>query len=363
MASPETIDTAALLAPIPGANPAGIPIEYEAVHGTIKAARQGSERSQFESEAKPADWRQVARLSGDVLRSQSKHLEIAVWLADALVKVHGFPGLRDGLKVLRGLHDGFWDHLYPEIDDGDLSGRANRLAWLNEAGDGRETLASAICSVPLTAPGTGFSYGWIQWKESRDVGNLALRDADKYASALAENRITPEQFDKAVAGGRRAFYEQLMADIVEALEECTQLEVVVSTRYGREAPSLLNVRGAIEECQHVVERIVQEKRRLEPDPSDPVLAGGDAAASLAARPDGAPAGPMTAEPVDRADALRRLVSVANFFRRTEPHSPVAYLVQRAVRWAEMPLDEWLKDVVNSDDVLAKIKETLGIRGE
>jgi type VI secretion system protein ImpA len=362
MASPETIDIAALLAPIAGANPAGIPIEYEAVHGTIKAARQGTERSQFESEARPPDWRAVVRLSTDVLRSQSKHLEVAVWLADALVKTQGFAGLRDGLKLLRGLHDNFWDHLYPEIEDGDLSGRANRLAWLNEAGDGRETLASAIGSVPLTAPGTGFSYGWIQWKESRDVANLALRSAEKYAAALAENRITPEQFDKAVAGGPRKFYEELLADIVGALEECTQLEVVVSTRYGRDAPSLLNVRGAIEECQHVAERIVQEKRRLEPDPSD-VAAVTESGAPVAARPDGAGAGPMTAEPVDRADAVRRLVSVANFFRRTEPHSPVAYLVQRAVRWAEMPLDEWLKDVVGSDDVLSRIKETLGIRGE
>jgi type VI secretion system protein ImpA len=361
MASPETIDVAALLAPIPGPNPAGVPIEYEPIHATIKAARQGSERSQFESEAKPADWRTVVRLSSDVLRSQSKHLEVAVWLADALVKTQGFAGLRDGLKLLRGLHENFWEKLHPEIDDGELAARANRLAWLNEAGDGRETLAAAIASVPLTAPASGFSYGWIQWKESRDVANLALQSAEKYAAALAENRITPEQFDKAVAGGRRQFYEELMADVVAALEECTQLEVVVGSRYGREAPSLLNVRGAIEECQHVVERIVQEKRRLEPDPSDPAVAG-DSGAPGAAPSAGAGARPMTGEPVDRADALRHLVAVANFFRRTEPHSPVAYLVQRAVRWAEMPLDEWLQDIVGSDDALARIKETLGIKG-
>ena len=67
------------------------------------------------------------------------------------------------------------------------------------------------------------------------------------------------------------------------------------------------------------------------------------------------------DPVDRADALRRLGAVAAFFRRTEPHSPVAYLVQRAIRWADMPLDVWLREVVANDDVLSRVKETLGIK--
>jgi type VI secretion system protein ImpA len=72
-------------------------------------------------------------------------------------------------------------------------------------------------------------------------------------------------------------------------------------------------------------------------------------------------GPMTASPRDRADALRRLASVADFFRRTEPHSPVSYLVQRAARWGEMPLDEWLKEVVSDTAVLGHIRETLGLK--
>ena len=51
---------------------------------------------------------------------------------------------------------------------------------------------------------------------------------------------------------------------------------------------------------------------------------------------------MTLEPQNRADALRRLEALAVYFRRTEPHSPVSYLVQRAVRWGEMPLEAWLQ---------------------
>lgn len=57
----------------------------------------------------------------------------------------------------------------------------------------------------------------------------------------------------------------------------------------------------------------------------------------------------------------RLSEVAEFFRRTEPHSPVSYLVQRAVRWGEMSLEELMRDVVKNPEVLEQIWDTLGIK--
>lgn len=63
----------------------------------------------------------------------------------------------------------------------------------------------------------------------------------------------------------------------------------------------------------------------------------------------------------RQEALRRLTEIAGYFEKTEPHSPVSYLVNRAVAWGNMPLDKWLRDVVKDDSVLAGIRETLGIK--
>jgi type VI secretion system protein ImpA len=54
-----------------------------------------------------------------------------------------------------------------------------------------------------------------------------------------------------------------------------------------------------------------------------------------------------------------LAEVADFFRQTEPHSPVSYLVQRAVKWGNMPLESWLQEVVKDESVLSQIRETLG----
>ena len=58
--------------------------------------------------------------------------------------------------------------------------------------------------------------------------------------------------------------------------------------------------------------------------------------------------------------LNRLNDIAEFFKRTEPHSPVAYLVQRAVKWGDMPLDMWLQEVVKDPGVLYQLRETLGV---
>jgi predicted component of type VI protein secretion system len=40
---------------------------------------------------------------------------------------------------------------------------------------------------------------------------------------------------------------------------------------------------------------------------------------------------------------------------------LSYLIERAVRWGGMSFEELLRDVVKSNDALAQVWETLGIR--
>lgn len=99
-------------------------------------------------------------------------------------------------------------------------------------------------------------------------------------------------------------------------------------------------------------------------------AGGAAAEGAAAQTGGAvetqtssapagPAGPIT----NRKVAFERLKEVADFLRRTEPHSPVAYLVQRAIKWGDMPLETVLAELVKNNDVRRQVYETLGLKQE
>ena len=82
-------------------------------------------------------------------------------------------------------------------------------------------------------------------------------------------------------------------------------------------------------------------------------AGGAAAsAGIAASP---------GQVASREDALRALGEIANFFRRTEPHSPLSYTLDEAVRRGRMTWPELLAEVVADMDARNSILTTLGIR--
>src|SRR5262245_41962949 len=364
MATPETVEIAPLLAPISADQPSGESLLYDPAYDELKEALQVGGRSQLEDQAAaPADWGAVLQLASRVLATRTKDLQIAAWLTEALTHTHGFPGLRDGLRVLREIQETFWDTLHPQIEDGDLEFRAGRLSYLNEssAAAARESLAAAIEAIPLTDARAGATYGFVDYRDSREVENLGRQDPQRYQAALSTGRLAAEHWDRAVAGGRRAFYEPLFADANEALEECDRLQAAVSERFGKDAPSLLNVRKAIEDSRDLLWRILEEKRRLEPDEVETAGESGEATAPAAAGSQ--PSGPLPLEPRDRADAVRRLAAVATFFKRTEPHSPVSYLVQKAMRWADMPLDAWLQEVLADETAMGRVREMLGIKAE
>jgi type VI secretion system protein ImpA len=377
MASPQILDFEALLKPIAAEKPAGKDIRYDGPHDAIRQARRaddGLAQGEWVREIKAADWPAVIEIATEALATKSKDLQVSSWLTEAMAKRYGFPGLRDGFHLIRELQQRFWDALYPEIEDGDLETRAAPLVWLNEE------LPLAIRQIPVTQGVSGENYAWLDWKESREVDNLGQEDK---AAALADGKITGEQFDKTVESTSLAYYRTLSEDLSQLFLEYEQLDQAVEEKFsqlGRQAPTLRDVKRAIEDCRMLVADIVKKKGgiELEPTPPEPEskAEGFFSSGPLRGREelpsqeghrqpdppvhDGQPAG-LSLMPQDRADAIRRLASVAEYFRRTEPHSPVAYLVQRAVRWGEMPLEEWLRDVIHDESVLGQLRETLGLK--
>ena len=73
------------------------------------------------------------------------------------------------------------------------------------------------------------------------------------------------------------------------------------------------------------------------------------------------AAPIGGAVQSRAQALAQLRAIAEFFRRTEPHSPVAYLADKAAEWGSQPLHEWLRGVIKDQAAYAHVEELLGVR--
>lgn len=360
MASSAVLDLQTVLAPVPGDNPAGASLRYTSVYDAIQESRREDDilpMGEWQREVKTADWRAVIDISTEALSKKSKDLQIAAWLLEGLVETAGFAGLRDGLQLLRELQDKFWDSLHPVIEDGEVDIRTGPLTWIN----GR--LPVLIGEISVTAGPDGYS--WHRWEESRIVDNLGRQSDAALAQAIAEGKITGEQFDKAVNGTPRAFYEQLFDDVQQALEACQALIDVVDEKFGNDAPSLMAIKKAIENCRSLVDSILKNKRALDPNykPAVEAVATPIEIHNIANGPiiRSEPISNLPLEPTSREDAFQRLAAIAEYLKRVEPQSPVSYLVDRAVRWSKMPLGEWLVEVVQNDDVLNRLRETLGIK--
>jgi len=371
--APEVVDVEALLSPIAGENPAGENLQYEGLHDQIREARRSDDtmaQGEWQHELKEADWGEVVTLATDALRDRTKDLMIGAWLAEGLVKEKGFVGLRDGLKVMKGLHEKFWDHVYPEIDEGDMEARANALALMDRQ------VAAAIKGVEVTKA-SGTNYNFLKWEESKpfDVPEKAGVPLDAEAmgklgelrlKAQGEGKLSGEEFRKVRSATRRAFYESTKVTLDECWAEFLALDKVMDEKFLRQTPGLGELKKTLDAIRDLIDKIVKEKRITEPDPSEKAAAaaGGDGGAAEAGGGPSFGGGGGFAVSMGsvqgRADALRRLTEIADFFRKTEPHSPVSYLVNRAVVWGNMSLDAWLGDVIKDSVVLDGLKETLGM---
>jgi type VI secretion system protein ImpA len=261
------IDVNAILASIPGENPAGEDLRYSQVYEEIKEARKFDEAldlGDWKREIKSADWDKVIDLSVDALSAKSKELQIAVWLTEALILTEGFDGLATGLKIVTGLLQDYWEGLYPPIEEGDLDFRAAPLEFMNEK------LWSTVKQVPLTDGSKTPGYSWLQWQESREVGYESdtrnkYGDVDenrkkKRDEDIAERKVTGEEFDGAVAVSSAAFYKSLADHLLSCLEEFKILDATVDEKFGQQAPRLAELGKAIEECDQLVSKIYKEKR-------------------------------------------------------------------------------------------------------
>jgi type VI secretion system protein ImpA len=63
----------------------------------------------------------------------------------------------------------------------------------------------------------------------------------------------------------------------------------------------------------------------------------------------------------RQEALVTLLRVAEYFRQAEPHSPISYALEQAVRWARLSLPELLSELVTDKSAREEIFKRAGIK--
>jgi type VI secretion system protein ImpA len=252
-----------ILNPIPGDNPSGADLRYDPFYPKIKEARREDDdapQGEMVYERKVADWNQVLKLANDAVAAKSKDLQLAAWLTEALIRKEGFPGLRQGLELIKGMLENFWDTLYPEVEDGDAEMRAAPLEWIGSC------LDQPLRQVALNKQG----HDWFQYKESRPIpteeeAGKDSKKAEIRSARLADGKIAPEVFDRGFEGTPKAYYAGLVGDLDACLELMDSITRTCEEKFGDATPTFSSLKTTLDEIRHTANLFLQKKRELEPD--------------------------------------------------------------------------------------------------
>jgi type VI secretion system protein ImpA len=346
------INIEALLQPIPGGDPCGADLRYHPVTLQIKEARREEanvSQGVWKHDVKVADFPLVLKLCREALTKQGKDLQVAAWLTEALLRLEGFAGLRQGLELIRRLLETYWDGVHPRPDeDGDLVMRATALRWVGSQ------LDPSIRSAPVTKAG----HNWYQYRESRSIPTeeQAQSDGAKQAQrseAIQDGKTTPEEFDSGFAATPGAWCLELYKSLGSLMQLVTSLGEFCDEKFGDEAPEfsslnksleeiyqsarvLMKQKGVSEEEEKEPEEVEEPQTEPEPAAAAPALSQPQVPAPAPApkpAPRSAPA--PTGEPTSREDAVERILAAARYLRKENPYNPGGYMVTRGLRWGEL----------------------------
>jgi type VI secretion system protein ImpA len=382
------VDLEALLAPIPDGNGAGVPLRSEPLYHQIGDARRQDDASvpmrEWERPLIKADWKTVAALCSEALRTRSKDFQLAAWLCEAWTHLYRVEGFIAGTQLLTGLAERYWDAAYPLIDDGDTDARVAPFVWINH------TLALVLSlHVPLIMI------------EEREPPAVSLDELQRTSSASAGSNgqaKTRELIDKHVTkGGNLATLVTMQRQLGVALDAWDTLSRLVDLLLDADAPSFAALTDVLKRLSRAATGLIGEhsvpvpadvrdemigapshEGRLEPDmvmyeslpPADAhghaPLGGEPPVAGSAATAGAVPMKPIAAVPslagliTDRAHAYRLLHDIADYLSRHEPHSPTPYLLKRAVSWGQMPLPDLMREIVHQEGDLTRYLALLGL---
>ncbi len=297
-------------------------------------------------------WKQLAREIPVVLSERSKDLEFVAWYIESLCREHGFPGLAQGFDLARHYLERHWDQLHPQPDEEGMATRIAPLVGLN-GNDGEGTLIQPILSIPLfSSPALGTYAAWHaeQAAEVRRLGE------DKAQNRIKAGAASPDDLVQAVGETSLEALLETHKAIEMAQAAFAALSDAMDKVMDGEPQPTTSIRKALDRCKAVLmhnagERIAKAHAQAETESaaaanesktSDPDVIDGDGSVSNTALD------PVQVAIQSRNQALEQLRQLSDFFRHTEPHSPVSYAISQAVRWSELSLPELMQELISDN---------------
>jgi type VI secretion system protein ImpA len=356
------IDVDKLLAEIDAESPCGEDLVYDPAYLELERVLQGTPEQQVGStivQAEEPDWSE-GRKQALALLERTKDLRVVVYLTQALTRTDGIPGVRDGLALLRGVLERYWDQIHPQLDpddDYDPTERMNVLAAFAAPQEMQDTPVSfdlLLTATLCTSPVLHRSYSLRDIRVAKgelSPGETAAGqgppDLVEIAAAFTGEKLNPDQQAELV--------ESLQATAraaAEAAEHVGIIDSLLMQRVGSGSTiDFSGYQGLLREIGGCVNDYLGRVGAA-------VGAGSEPAAAPAGAEAGAPGGPGISGAVQSPeDVIRVLDRVCEYYERTEPSSPVPLLLRRAKKLVRKNFIEIIQDL--TPDSLRQIQVISG----
>ena len=361
-----------LLSPISSDQPCGQDLSFSNEFHAIKIAKTQDDplldQGDWVAEPKQADWHFVEQKSIELLTGKSKDLRLLGWLLEAWSNLYGFEGTAKALELMHRTLNKYWTQLHPEIEEEDLD---QRLGLLQGSINHLIPLIKQVAIVNVPA------FSLSDYEALLRQKNHLLKQVESYTEDANSSQIL-EQFELSLFNTSKSFQYQNYQHFSAILAEWSILKRVLDTLMGLDAPSFASIDTQLENIHTSLKKLYKTDVFTQP-----VMATQTSESSAAATITTQalsftqhkeqeidmntvhPSKGFQVQPqnhlANREQAMRVLQEISDYFQANEPHSPVSYMLQKTIKWSQMPLHEWLNQVIKNENPLHNVQELLGVQ--
>lgn len=372
MSSSPTIDVERLLAPISEEHPTGEALSIGDAEGPFLKIKDAWDegrkllREQIDKEQSGGidsagqawrtipdpDWDTIIDLSVEVLANSTKEFRVASWLTEALLRKYHLPGLRDGLELCMGLCERYWDNIHPAPNDEDGHGvTVGAFASLVSNATFGALLATPVVVGQKPNEREPRSYSAQDFLHAKELETL--EDTEERERRLEDGQIEMIEFQAVAALTPPEIHRENLDTIDQCLaklneigeflrENCRDDEYDEST-----APGVSSFREQMESLRRTIGEFAGTVEEEEETTNDSDGGTGEP-------------GVGRSQEMTRETAFQSIERIAQFFERTEPHSPVYFALRQAVRWGRMPLPDLLRELIEDGSTMEALRKQIGL---
>lgn len=342
------LDIQGLLAEVSAEDPCGPDLSYDPAYFELMKEASGTPEQQIGdavAEGQEPNWREVKSKAIDLF-ARTKDLNVTMTLMASLASNDGLNGMADGLELLEGMFERFWDGLHPRLDPEDNNDPLERM--------------NIVASL-AAPPGAGGDILRFQTRlrdaplcESKQLGRFGLRDilmarGDLPALAGAEGVADMTLIEGAFSETDIETLKQFGDAARRAREAAGRIDAWVTIKVGAtNAPNLASFHDLLGQIHKVMQEQLSRRGVGEAPPEE----------ASPGSPAGAATDPIRGAVQSHNDVKVLLGKICEFYQREEPASPVPLLLRRAERLVGKSFIEIVRDL--SPDALSQLKQVAGV---